>query len=84
MKHLTDEQLLEEIKRRWYDKGAWDYEKLQQYGSRHMSVADDYFSSDVEEHIDELEREYKSRGLELPDRWEYVNQFMPDPDEEER
>jgi hypothetical protein len=76
--HLTDEQLLEEIKRQRYDKGTWDYEMLGKYGSSQLSLADDYFSSDVEEHIYRLEQEYKSRGFELPDRWEYVAQFRPD------
>lgn len=79
---LTDEQLLEEIKRQWYDKGMWDHEKFQQYGYHPWSIADDYFSGDVEEHIEALEREYTSRGFELPKRNEYVAQFLPDESEE--
>lgn len=78
---LTDEQLLEEIKRQWYEKGAWDRELQQKYKTMdRLSLHDEYFSSDVEQHIDALEREYKSRGFELPDRWAYVAQFMPDED----
>lgn len=72
---LTDEQLLEEIKRQWYHKGQWDYELNQMDEEEAFSPANDYMGSDIEQHIEALEREYKSRGFELPDRYEYVAQF---------
>ena len=73
---LTDEQLLVEIKRQWYEIAAIEYEVIQEGNG--WSPADDYMTSDIEQHIESLEREYKSRGLELPDRWAYVTQFEPD------
>lgn len=74
---LTDEQLLKEIKLKWYEKGAWDYELSLMDEQEAFSPANDYMGSDIEQHIEWLEKEYKSRGLELPDRWEYVARFMP-------
>ncbi len=79
---LTDEQLLDGIKRQWYDKGLWDYELNQLPEEQAFSPANDYMGSDIEQHIEALEREYKSRGLELPNRYEYVGEFMPDETEE--
>lgn len=69
---LTDEQLLNEIKRQWYEKGLFDYENEQEENS---SPAVDYMGDDIEQHINDLEREYMSRGLVLPNRWEYVAEF---------
>jgi hypothetical protein len=81
LQHLTDVQLLEEIKRQWYEKSAWDYELNQMDEAEAFSPANDYLSSDIEQHIERLEREYTSRGLELPDRWAYVAQFESDEEE---
>lgn len=73
---LTDEQLLTEIKRQWYEIGRIEYEHWQD--GKEPTVAYDYMTSDIEQHIETLEREYKGRGLELPNRAEYVAGFMPD------
>lgn len=79
---MTDTELLEEIKRQWYEKDLFDYELRQMDEREAFSPANDYLGSDIEEHISKLELEYKSRGLELPDRWEYVNQFSGSDDDE--
>lgn len=79
---LTDVQLLEEIKRQWYEKGAWDRELMQLPENEAFTPANDYMSSDIEQHIEALEKEYKSRGFELPNRYEYIAQFMPDEEEQ--
>lgn len=79
---LTDEQLLEEIKCQWYNKELFDYELNQLPEEQAFTPANDYMDSDIEQHIEALEREYKSRGLELPDRYEYVGEFMPDDADE--
>lgn len=73
---LTDEQLLTEIKRQWYEIGRIEYEHSQ-YGEE-PTTANDYMTSDIEEHIERLEKEYKGRGFELPNRAVYVAQFTPD------
>lgn len=75
---LTDEQLLDEIKRQWTEKDQWDYELNQLPEEEAFTPANDYMGSDIEQHIEALEKEYKSRGFELPDRYEYIAQFMPD------
>jgi len=67
---LTDEQLLKEIKRQWYEKDTWDYELNQLPEKEAFSPANDYMGSGMEQHIEALEKEYKSRGLELPDRYD--------------
>lgn len=71
---LTDEQLLAEIKRQWYDFGLHEWE-IEQEGGEGMSLHDEYLLSDWGEEINRLECEYLSRGLVLPDRWQYVSQF---------
>ena len=76
---LTDEQLLTEIKRQWYEIGLLEFEALVEH--EEWTVATDYMASDIEQHIERLEKEYKSRGFELPNRAEYVAQFEPDEDE---
>ena len=76
--HLTDAQLIEEIKRQWVDKAPWDYD------SEATGPANDYLGSDIEEHIDWLVTEAKRRGLELPERWQYVAQFLPGDGETEQ
>lgn len=83
LEFLTNEQLLAEIKRLWYEKGQWDYEWSLLDKEEAFTPANDYMSDDMEQHIDRLENEYKTRGLELPDREEYVAQFMP-TDEDNR
>lgn len=80
MKKLSDEELLIEIKRQWYELGLFEYQRSQEEGEE--SLHWDYMSMDIEEHIDKLEQEYKDRGLELPDRDEYIAQFMPDDEED--
>lgn len=77
---LTDKQLLTEIKRQWYEIASIEWDASEH--DEKLSIADDYMMSDIEEHIDTLEKEYKSRGLELPDRGEYVAQFTPDDESE--
>ena len=42
LQHLTDEQLLEEIKRQWYEKGHWDYELNQLPEEEAFTPANDY------------------------------------------
>jgi hypothetical protein len=73
--HLTNEQLIEEIKRQWVDKAQDDYDR-QAHGEA-TGPAYDYMSSDIEQHIEWLVAEAKSRGLELPERYAYVAQFLP-------
>lgn len=65
---LTDEQLLEEIKRQWDEKRRFDYELMQMDEKEFSSPANDYLGSDIEEHIAKLEQEYIKRGRELPSR----------------
>lgn len=78
MSNLTDHELLEEIKRQWYEADAFEWERMNEMDeSKAFSPASDYLSMQIEEHISDLETEYKNRGLELPDREEYVSQFRP-------
>ena len=81
--NLTDVQLIEEIKRQWYEAGQFEYERMYQMDEAEaFSAANDYLSMDIEEHIDSLETEAKRRGLTLPNREEYAAQFMPNDEGE--
>jgi hypothetical protein len=64
---LTDEKLLSEIIRL-----RSEIDSIRDDHFLHdieYSIADDYLMSDAEAHIDKLEKEYKRRGLKLPERY---------------
>lgn len=79
--NMTDEELLQAIKKAWYEISAYEYEIAQE--GDYYTVADEYMLSDQEEWLERLEKAYKARGLVLPDRWEYVSQFETSDDESE-
>jgi len=73
---MTDEELLEAIRKCWYEISAEEYDIAQERD--YYTVADEYSLSNQEEYLDKLEKAYKARGLVLPDRWAYVSQFSDD------
>lgn len=70
---LTNEQLLEEIKRLWREDRQFELEWEEEIRHRgYRTAADDYVGDDAERHIERAQNAYKDRGLELPDRWQYI------------
>lgn len=73
--HLTDKQLVDEVKRLWREQEYFRQELEREIKERgYRTSADDYIGDDAERLITKTEAECQRRGLVLLDRYEYVEQ----------
>jgi len=72
---MTDQELIESIKRGWIEYYCAEQEAWEDQFDR-ISVADEYMLSDWDEWLDRMEKAARARGLSLPARDDYINDWL--------